>query len=758
MGKKSTYTDLERRVIELENEASKRMQAEQALQESEEKFRSLVDLMSDWLWEIDKDGKFTYVDPKVKAFLGYIPEEIIGKPLYFIMPEAEKKKGYSFFLEQSKQCKPFRMFKNTNLHKDGHEQKTETNGTPILDSEGNLVGWRGVNRDITERVHAEDALQASEERFRSIVEASSDFIWEINLKGLFTNVSPRIYNILGYKAEEIMGMHFLDIMPDYEHDKAMDVFKNSLETLKPYSELRAVHRHKDGHAVTLEISCAPILDAENNILGFRGLNRDVSEEVRAHEELKKSEERFRSLVEHAPSYVFIVDRDGTIQFVNRTQPQYAVEDVIGTNIFDYEIDGNMAFVKKAIEHIFETGESSWHSGPGMGANGSTAWYDIQMGPIMHKGEIVAVTQILTDITERKQAEDNLRTEHDKFQGVLNVIGEGLYIVDRDFNIEYQNKILENAFGNKPNTKCYSTYFKSEDPCKFCPVIETVVSGEIKQVEAELSNGKFYDVSSSPFTDVDGEVKAIVLLRDITEKKILQAEAMRAGHLASLGELSAGVAHEINNPINGVINYAEILKDEFEEKGENPDIPKRIIKEGERIATIVRNLLSFARNRKENRSHAYVGEILSDTLSLVEKQIIKDGIKLMMDVPHDLPAVNVRTQEIQQVFLNLLSNGRHALNQKYSRRHKDKILEIKGKPIEIEDQKYIRMTFYDNGVGIAAEILDKICNPFFSTKPKGEGTGLGLSISHGIIKSHGGRLLFETVEGEYASAIVDLPEA
>ncbi len=361
-----------------------------------------------------------------------------------------------------------------------------------------------------------------------------------------------------------------------------------------------------------------------------------------------------------------------------------------------------------------------------------------------------------EVAERKRAEEKMRTEHEKFMGVLNVIGEGLYIVNRDFVIEYQNKFVENVFGCKTGRKCYRTYFRFDEPCNFCPVIDTVVSGKIHQVESAFQNGKSYDVNASPFTDVDGNVKAIVLLRDITEKKTLQAEAMRAGHLASLGELSAGVAHEINNPINGVINYAELLKDESEEKGEDAEIPKRIIKEGERIAVIVSNLLSFARDRKENFSHAYLSELLSDTLSLVEKQIMKDRIELNLDVPYDLPAVKVRTQEIQQVFLNLLSNGRHALNQRFPQFHKDKVLEIKGEEVTIEGLQHVRMTFYDRGIGIPPKILDKICNPFFSTKPKGEGTGLGLSISHGIIKNHGGRLWFESVLGEYAKVIIDLP--
>ncbi len=362
-------------------------------------------------------------------------------------------------------------------------------------------------------------------------------------------------------------------------------------------------------------------------------------------------------------------------------------------------------------------------------------------------------QILTD---RKQAEKRLRIEHDKLQGVLNVIGEGLYIVNRSFVIEYQNQILENTFGETAGRKCYNVYFSSDKPCTFCPADETIVSGEIRQIEADLPDGRSFDISSSPFNDEDGNVKAILLLRDITEKKTLQAEAVRAGHLASLGELAAGVAHEINNPINGVINYAEILKDAGYEHNENAGIPDRIIKEGERIAKIVKNLLFFARDLKEDYSSAHIKDILSDTFGLVEASVNKDGISFKTDIPASLPNIKARCQEIQQVFLNILSNARHALNKKFPGTNNDKVVEIKGELLDNGGETFVRTVFFDKGTGIPEDVLDKICNPFFSTKPKGEGTGLGLSISHSIVKNHRGRLQFESIEGQYTKVIVDLP--
>jgi C4-dicarboxylate-specific signal transduction histidine kinase len=243
--------------------------------------------------------------------------------------------------------------------------------------------------------------------------------------------------------------------------------------------------------------------------------------------------------------------------------------------------------------------------------------------------------------------------------------------------------------------------------------------------------------------------------DITEKKTLQAAAIRIGHLVSLGELSAGVAHEINNSIHGVINYAQMLKGRCCEKGEDNDIPGRIIKEGERVATIVKNLFYFARSRKEEHSPVHIKDILSDALGLVETRIIKNGIKISIDFPSELPMIKARRHEIQQVFLNILNNAQYALNRKFQVTHENKIIEIKGEVIEFEGQKHVRTTFYDRGTGISEDILDKIGDPFFSTKPQDEGAGLGLSISHDILKNHGGRLLFESVEGEYTKVMVDI---
>ncbi len=365
--------------------------------------------------------------------------------------------------------------------------------------------------------------------------------------------------------------------------------------------------------------------------------------------------------------------------------------------------------------------------------------------------------ILNDISERKRAEEALRSERDKFQGVLYAIAEGMYIINEEYTVEFQNKVYEKLFPDAIGKKCYSAYMQLHEPCDFCLSRETMLTGKAKHTEAINGRGTIYDVFFSPFSDADGKKKVIVLQRDTTEEKAIQAEALRLSHLASLGELSAGVAHEINNPINSIINYAEILREQFNKRNEDADIPSRIIREGERIAQIVKNLLSLARSGKEERSPCHIRDILTGTLDLIERNIVNDGIKLSMEVPHGLPTIRARSQEIQQVFLNILSNARYALNKKFADANEEKTLIISGGSLTKAGRRYVQIIFRDSGIGIPANLMDRVCNPFFSTKPKDEGTGLGLSISHGIIKSHEGNLSFESRQGEFTEVMVELPE-
>jgi signal transduction histidine kinase len=268
---------------------------------------------------------------------------------------------------------------------------------------------------------------------------------------------------------------------------------------------------------------------------------------------------------------------------------------------------------------------------------------------------------------------------------------------------------------------------------------------------------FWCITNVAARHADGSPKTVILvLRDTTDMKRLQTEAAHSARLASLGELAAGVAHEINNPISGIIGCAEFLAGEHEEGETPPEMLDIIIQESHRIAKITGNLLSFSRKQPHVLKPVQVQEVMADALALEAKLFQKNRINIKCDIPEQLPMVMADSQQLQQVFINLLNNARYALNQTTKNQQEEKIVEVHCSTILLQDRHYVRTSVSDNGPGIPEDVLDKICDPFYTSKPRGEGTGLGLSISYGIIEAHQGRLFFESQEGSYTKAIIDLP--
>jgi PAS domain S-box-containing protein len=384
-------------------------------------------------------------------------------------------------------------------------------------------------------------------------------------------------------------------------------------------------------------------------------------------------------------------------------------------------------------------------------------------------ELKTAVQLLTgEINFRKMTEETLKENEAKFRKLslefntlLNAMPDTLILLSRELKVMWANSAAALTLGKGSSElkglHCFEMWYNRSEPCEDCFVLRSFRSGNSESSQRSTPSGRLFDGRAFPLKDEDGAVNSVIIvLTDITEKAALQAEAMRAGHLASLGELAAGVAHEINNPINGIINYAQILANKIPAGSKENEISHRIIREGDRIAGIVRSLLSFARERKEERVPVAIRKILSDTTTLTETQIRKDGIDLLIDIPDGLPEIVANPQQIQQVFLNIISNARYALNQKYPGAHTDKKFVISGERVLTDDSLYVRITFCDMGAGIAPDDIEKVMNPFYSTKPSGQGTGLGLSISHGIVRGHGGRLVLDSVEGAYTKVIIDLP--
>lgn len=246
------------------------------------------------------------------------------------------------------------------------------------------------------------------------------------------------------------------------------------------------------------------------------------------------------------------------------------------------------------------------------------------------------------------------------------------------------------------------------------------------------------------------------LGEAVEHREAEAKVIQASKLASIGELAAGVGHEINNPINGVINCADILLENIPQDSPDRRFAQLIRSEAERVASIVKKLLTFSRQQQEKYSMASMAEILDSVLSLSNKKIEKSLIALHLDVPETLPKIRCRGEQLQQVVMNLIINAIHALDERYPEGSPNKIMKITVAPTEVKDRAYLEVNVEDFGIGMTEATRSRLFDPFFTTKGRDKGTGLGLSVSDGIVKDHGGFIEVESIPGEFARFRVYLP--
>jgi len=300
---------------------------------------------------------------------------------------------------------------------------------------------------------------------------------------------------------------------------------------------------------------------------------------------------------------------------------------------------------------------------------------------------------------------------------------------------------------------------------FDQVIQTLAP---VKYELDLEDGKnknYYIIQINPIIEFGNKVTHILcIINDVTERKkaekdkqILEAQLRQSQKLEAIGFLASGMAHEINNPLMGVINYSQLIRDKMEKESQLWKYASSIMEEGHRISTIVQNLLSFAHRKNDAKKPEEAKDIINSALKLTAQLFKKSNIQVIVTIPDGLPMAVCRIQEIHQVLLNLFNNARFALNEKYPEMNEDKVLLIEAKVVTEKISKpMLRIQVEDHGTGIKQDVIEKIFDPFFTTKPRSEGTGLGLSVSYGIIRDHDGRFLVESEEGKFTRFLIDLP--
>ncbi len=375
--------------------------------------------------------------------------------------------------------------------------------------------------------------------------------------------------------------------------------------------------------------------------------------------------------------------------------------------------------------------------------------------------------------ERRRAEEDLRRSRDRLNLALASAQMGAFEWDIINNKRFWDDQTHRLLGFEPGT--YSgeaeDFFKVMSPDDRAEVeaalARAVEQGAAYETEyrAVWPDGSVHHIVARGDVSYDHAGRAASMTGvcwDVTERKraeeekiLLEAQLRHQQKLESLGTLASGVAHEINNPLTGILNFAELIKIRASDNDRLTDYAERIVMETMRVAQIVQNLLAFARDETSACSPARLIDIVDDTLTLTAAALRQDKIELTIAIPDDLPRICCRQQQIQQVLMNLLTNARDALNERYPGVDADKTLTIAGARFAKDGKPWVRLTVENHGPAIPPEIIDRIFDPFFTTKPRDRVAGLGLSVSYGIVAEHGGSLTVESDEVR-TQFHVDLP--
>jgi PAS domain S-box-containing protein len=396
-------------LVGISRDITERRQAEEAIRASQQRFQGLVETLSDWIWEVNANGQYTYVSPKVTDLLGYAPEEVLGKTPFDLMPPEEAGRVAAIFGPIASAQQPIVAMENTNVHKDGHLVVFETNGLPFYDAAGQFLGYRGTDRDITERKQAEAALRESEDRFRSIVEHSHTGIFTIDNAFHFIYTNDRMAEIVGYSPEEMIGMDFRKLLTEESLRLVSDYYVRRQKGEKVPDRYEMAFVRKDGERRAGELSASAARDAAGNIRTLGHL-LDITERKQAQEAVRQSQQMLQLVMNNIPQSIFWKDRNLTYLGCNDNFAQDAgkvsPEEVVGKTDYDMPWLDQAELYRADDQRVMDANQPVLgYEEPQTTPDGSQIWLRTSKVPLHDaEGQVMAVLGMYEDITERKRAE------------------------------------------------------------------------------------------------------------------------------------------------------------------------------------------------------------------------------------------------------------------------------------------------------------------------------------------------------------------
>lgn len=745
---------------------------EEALRESETRYRLLVENSNDLIYSTDVTGYFTYVNPVAERFVGRSRSEILEKNyLFFVRPDFHEKIT-AFYQKQYRENIPNTYFEYPIITRNQEEKWIGQNVQPLLDR-GNIIGFQAVARDITDRKQAEQALIHSEEQYRNLVETIKEVIYETDENGIVTFVSQSERGLRGYEPSEIVGRHITEFVYYDDLPRLLEMYQKIMSGPIPLSEYRLVL--KSGELIWVQASSRAVFE-DGKFKGLRGTLTDISERRMAEQALRESEKKYRELVDFLPISLFEIDLEGDIISGNPAIFEtfgYIQEDLDkGLNAFKMIVPEDLTRMFANIPRVLAGEKKEGSEYRGIRKDGSTFPFLIFSSAIFRGDTPVGLRGAIIDLTVQKQTEAALH----KISLSLAEAQRITHMGNWEWNIKsdemYWSDEVYRIVGTTPQEfpKTYEAFVElihPDDRGTVLHALQDVVNERMKrEIEHRIirPDGQIRSIRQrvEPLLDDTGLLERMIgIVQDVTEKNRFEQELQNARDqllqsekLAAIGRLSAGVAHEILNPVNIIsleLQTLQITENITPETKKELDICMAQIK---RIVTIAENLKQFSRipAKEKTMTRVDINDVIAHVLMLYSMQLKIEGIETELQYPLDLPEILIEKEKIEQVISNLISNAMDAME---GRDHK--VLRITTKrEAPSGGHDYLTIMVADTGSGIEDELMPRIFDPFFTTKEPGKGTGLGLSISYGIIQDHDGKIWAENNEWGGASFFVELP--
>ncbi len=435
-----------------------RRHSQQALFDSEERFRSMVELTSDWIWMVDEHAVYTYASPKVRDLLGYKPVEVVGRTPFDFMPPEEARRVRAEFEEIARERRPFDGLENVNVHRDGHRVILETSGVPRFDADGNFRGYRGIDRDTTQRKQAEEALRAERDRAQQYLDVAGVMIVSLDADGCIELINRRGCEILGGEEREILGKSWFDsFLPDSTREEVHEVFRQLMAgdgDIAEYHENPV--RTLDGRERMIAWHNVVVRDADGKPTAVLTSGEDISERERAEAQLREHQRRLSTLLGNLPGMAYRCknDRAWTMELVSEGADAltgYRPEELMGNARVAY---GDLIHAEDR-DRVWEIVQEALVERRNfqieyriVDREGHERWVWEQGAGVFGEGdELAAIEGFITDITDRTRAEREREQTNVRLQQTLvdTIAAVGLAMEKRDpYTAGHQKRVAHLA--------------------------------------------------------------------------------------------------------------------------------------------------------------------------------------------------------------------------------------------------------------------------------------------------------------------------